>query len=258
MADLRSGSVERVHIRLKRGLDPVVAGQAISLLAWNEVSDDAIKALQRVSGRIVGELSDRLLDPMSDFAVRRRIPRVLAVCDSSRAVDGLVEGFSDHRFEVRYQCAAALMRIHERNGGLQIPEDRIRKTILRELDVDGAGLARTRLVDEGESSIRDELLADRANLSLEHVFRLLSLILDPEPLHIALQGLYTNDPQLRGTAMEYLESVLPPQILSGLWPMLEDPPNRVRPSVPKANPRAELLMSQTSIQLNLKNLREKS
>jgi len=42
-------------------------------------------------------------------------------------------------------------------------------------------------------------------------------------MQIALQGLYTNDPQLRGTAMEYLESVLPPKILSRLWPVLAPP-----------------------------------
>lgn len=268
LADLRSGSVERVRHRLRLGLDATLTGQAIDLLAWNAVSDAAIESLRNLSGTIVGQLTDRLLDPLSDFAVRRRIPRILAVCDSPRAVAGLIEGLSDHRFEVRYQCAAGLARIRERQLEIAIPEDRVRQSVLHELDVDGSGWANRRLLDADEARPSDALLADRANLSLEHVFRLLALIYEREPLQIALQGLYTDDPQLRGTALEYLESVLPPKILGALWPFLEGPPLRptrlARNAAPevgataKRDPRTELLMSQSSIEVNLSRLRKKS
>ena len=46
-----------------------------------------------------------------DFAVRRRIPRVMAVCTSQRAADSLVLGLADIRFEVRFQCGRALAAI---------------------------------------------------------------------------------------------------------------------------------------------------
>jgi hypothetical protein len=31
----------------------------------------------------------------------------------------------------------------------------------------------------------------------------------------------TDDPELRGTALEYLESILPPEVRAQLWPFLE-------------------------------------
>jgi hypothetical protein len=56
---------------------------------------------------------------------------------------------------------------------------------------------------------------------LEHVFNLLGLALPAEPLRIALQALHTDDATLRGTALEYLESVLPDDVRAPLWPLLE-------------------------------------
>ena len=43
----------------------------------------------------------------------------------------------------------------------------------------------------------------------EHVFNLLALALDREPVRIAALAFETDDPYLRGTALEYLETVLP-------------------------------------------------
>ena len=125
MADLRSGNVGRVRARLKQKLDRVVSAQAISLLAWDEVSKNAVQALRGISDKIVGGLTDALLDPDSVFAIRRRIPRVLSVCDSPRAVGALLSGLEDTRFEVRYQCATALSNIRNRRPKTNIPEERI-------------------------------------------------------------------------------------------------------------------------------------
>ena len=66
----------------------------------------------------------------------------------------------------------------------------------------------------------DEFLKDRAGQSLAHVFTLLSLVLPTAPLQIAYRGLHTDDPKLRGTALEYLEGVLPQDIRQRLWPFL--------------------------------------
>ena len=65
-------------------------------------------------------------------------------------------------------------------------------------------------------------LRKRANRSLEHVFTILSLALPEEPLRVAFRGLHTDDKTLRGTALEYLESILPKPIRQSLWPFLED------------------------------------
>ena len=256
--DLRSGDPTRVRARLKGGkLDPLLAGQVISLLAWNAVSDDALKALRRIATKIVGELTDALADPERDFAIRRRVARVMAECDSQRGVDGLLMGLEDKRFEVRYQSAAALGRIREGRSDFAYSKDRIIAAVLAELRVDQLGWRSRRLVDSDDSRQMDQILKDRANLSLDHVFRLLSLFLEKEPLKIALQGLHTDDLQLRGTALEYLESVLPAQIRERLWPFLEG--RKARKVVPHQarDALSELLQSRKSIETNLAGLKKR-
>ena len=255
--DLRSGDVTRVRQRLRQDLDPVLASLVISLLAWNEVSDDAVKALSRIAPKIVGELTDALVDRERDFAIRRCIPRVLVACESKRGVEGLMIGLEDRRFEVRYQSAAGLARIHRRRRELEIGPDRVREAILRELEVDKLGWQSRRLVDSGDSAEVDQLLEDRATLSLEHVFRMLSLFLEREPLQIARRGLRTDDLQLRGTALEYLESVLPPRIRERLWPFLEDQRPRQPQDRQSKDVLSELMLSRNSIEINLANLRKK-
>ena len=258
MADLRSGVLEKVQARLRDpALDPVLAGQVILLLSRNEVSNEAVAALQRLSGKLVGVLTDALTDRESDFAVRRRIPRVLALCDSPRAIDGLMMALDDRRFEVRYQSAVALERVQQRRSSGAISTSKVTAAVLKELNVDKMGWRTRRLVDRDESRHLDRLLEDRKDLSLEHVFRLLGLFLEREPLGIALQGLYTDDPHLRGTALEYLESALPPGIRHRLWPFLEDRPPRKHEARRAQELRTELLKSRHSIEINLESLMKK-
>ena len=56
----------------------------IVLLAWDPVAPDAADALRRVADVHVGQLIDALIDLNQDFAVRRRLARVFAVCVSQR------------------------------------------------------------------------------------------------------------------------------------------------------------------------------
>ena len=126
--------------------------------------------------------------------------------------------------------------------------------VLRELELSKRLWKSQRLLDGCEE---DELVGDRANHGLAHVFTLLSLILPKEPLRLSLQALHTDDEMLRGTALEYLESVLPAPIRDGLWPFLEDK----RSAAPSQRSRevilAELLLSHESIRVRLQELRTK-
>ena len=54
---------------------------------------------------------------------------------------------------------------------------------------------------------------------LEHVFNLLALTLEREPLRISYWAVRSGD-TLRGTALEYLENVLPEDVREILWPLL--------------------------------------
>jgi hypothetical protein len=134
--------------------------------------------------------------------------------------------------------------------------------VLREVEA-GAGVWESRRVldrmdDEGWSPVMDEMVRDRANRSLEHVFTLLALALPRQPLRIAFKGLHTEDPLLRGTALEYLESSLPPEIRKPLWPYLEDNrPKRAAEVRPREQVLQDLLESSDSIVIRLEELRRK-
>jgi hypothetical protein len=90
------------------------------------------------------------------------------------------------------------------------------------------------------------------------VFTLLSLILPAETLRLAFHGLHTQDAHLRGTALEYLESVLPEPVRLKLWPFLEVEQRRLaRPLTPE-QALQDLLASRESIVLALAAVRDRS
>jgi len=78
-----------------------------------------------------------------------------------------------------------------------------------------------------------------------------------EPLQIAFRSLHTDNEQLQGTALEYLDGVLPAAIRQRLWPFIERRPAR-RPARPREEVMADLLRSNQSIMLNLQELRRAS
>ncbi|MBI4471935.1 MAG: hypothetical protein HY646_04655 [Acidobacteria bacterium] len=220
--DLRSSHPGVVRRALELGrIDAVLAPHVIALLAWDAVADDAVKALQKSDSSIIGQLVDALLDTSQEFAVRRRIPRVLAVCNSRRAFEGAAQGLFDKRFEVRFQAGRALAQIQDRAPHIEFDRDLIVEAVLQELSVDAEVWDSRRVIDPTGDQ-------DASSVSLEHVFRLLSLILPRDPLKIAYRSLHSGDDHLKGTALEYLETVLPLRVREDLWPLLE----RTAPSGP--------------------------
>jgi ATP:ADP antiporter, AAA family len=261
---LRSRDRERILSVLHGGSDltaPLIP-HVIPLLAWDAVASIAVDALRRVAEEHVGAFTDALVNPNNDFAIRRRLARVFSVCVSQRAVDGLLAGLDDKRFEVRFHCARSLALIFEKNPRVRIDRERVFDVVLAEVAVgrrvwDGHRLLQE-LDDHDERFFADEFVKERASRSLSHVFTLLSLVLPAEPLQIAYRGLHTEDDNLRGTALEYLESVLPRAIRYGLWPYLEERPG---PSERTARPReeilADLMRSHDSIAISLEAIRRK-
>ena len=67
----------------------------------------------------------------------------------------------------------------------------------------------------------------------------------------------TDDADLRGTALEYLEGVLPRDIRDRLWPFLETTTARPGPVRSREQVLAELMQSNESIMLNLQELRRR-
>ena len=261
VAALRSGNARRIRPILEEPAPQEVslAPHLISLLAWDEMAPHAVPVLRRMAPRITGQLVDVLLDPAQPFAVHRRIPRVLSACNSQRAVNGLLEGLTHKRFEVRYQCGLALGAITGKIRETLVPPEAIYLAV-REEAASGKKLWDSQqLLDRAEEfeadSFVDDVLRARTSRSMEHVFRLLALVLPKEPLQIAFRGLHAGDEKLRGIALEYLESVLPAAVRQPLWPYLEDHRPRQREVRSQGEILDTLMRSHESIQLDLAALR---
>jgi AAA family ATP:ADP antiporter len=236
------GRAERALDKLEpRG--PEVAC-AILLLAHPELHRQAQRGLSKIAPSVTGQLLDVLLDPDMDFSLRRRIPKILRCCPTQRAAEGLLLGIADPRFEVRYECGRALLALTNDNPELVISPQKALEAIQREV-ADGKRILENlnaqfddddSTSDDAHSSLVDGLVRDRVDRSLEHVFTILCLHLEREPLRLAFRALHHEDPKYRGTALEYLDTVLPVEIRELVWPLLGE-----AVPLPSARPAHELL-----------------
>jgi len=234
VVELRSGDPDRVRriLSAEAPLAPPIAAFAVLLLADKEFHVDAIRALRKSARKTTGQLVDALCDDRSEFDVRRRIPRVLSDCPTQEAADGLVRGVFDPQFEVRYECARALLKITGHDPGVVVTQDKVIALVTREvaLSKDVWESQREPELDEEDNeppALIDRLLRDRMDRRLEHVFTLLALTLDRQSLRLAFKALHESDQRLRGTALEYLDTVLPDEARDVVWPFLgEERPMR--------------------------------
>jgi AAA family ATP:ADP antiporter len=201
---LRGGDLPAARATLAAGLTPALVGHALPLLGRDELAADAVRALRKVAPAATGQLVDALVDPSQPDALRRRLPRVLRVCANPLAALGLRLGLADRSFEVRYRCGQALAGIVEQSPELAPPREVVFDEVKREL---------SRLAARGADDHR----------RLEAVFTLLTLAVAREPVQIAYRAMRSQDRALRGTALEYLENVLPDDLRAALLPFLDAP-----------------------------------
>ncbi len=224
LADLRSREESRVKAALGRSsaLGRVHVAQVIDLLAWDDVLPAAWTALEHLAPPHLGMLVDAMVDPETDFAIRRRLPRILGTVATRRSLDGLVNGLSDSRFEVRYHCSRAISRVLAKNRELTIDRRQMITAVEHELSVPPQRWRGYRLLDRPDVEGPSENAAPPEDSSryLEHVLRLLSTIVGRDQLDAAVHGVRSEDPGVRGLAFEYLDQVLPPAVVERLKTMI--------------------------------------
>lgn len=197
----------------------------VPLLARDGWLGPAVRALASFGVEGVPYLSSVLGDDAADFVLRRRIPRVLARIEHPDADRCLVDALGAGRFEVRYRVALALY--HRRlesmpeSGGNW--ESEVWAAVRAQLSREKPVWELARLLDaEADDGFVERRVGLRGELSLEHTFRLLSLLLDRDTVRAAYHGIILNDPELKSFALEYLEQVLPHDVRDRLWPFIGD------------------------------------
>jgi len=192
-------------------LDPRLAAFLLPHLADPQLSKPTLLALRNMGAEITGQLADVMLNADQPLAVRRRVPHVLRALRGPRVVSALTRALSADALEVRYRAALALLEVTRDDRQYQ-PEAK---------DVFTLALAE---VERGP-------LSQEAS---DHVFALLSLCTARGSLELVRQGLKSDDRKLRGTALEYLESLLPEAVRAPIVQALAE-----RPEPREAGARSE-------------------
>jgi len=207
---LESEDAARINAALLAGpIDKDLASLVIPYLEHDETAEAAVVALRSIATKIPGQLVDALLDGDLPLKLRRRIPRVLRIAAHPRVVRGLTEALAAAEPELRLRSALALRDLAEAHPTLAPPRRVVLEAAARELE-----LAQTGMLDQ--------------------VFTLLGFVVERDSLELSLRALGLEDEKLRGTALEYLEQVIPEPIRGGIWPHLQ--PGRRPRQAPKRTP----------------------
>jgi hypothetical protein len=245
---LHSADAARVRSTLRaRGTDPRLLLAHVVPLLEGDLADAAAEFLRRAAPMTPGQIVDWLLDPSLSGAVRLQLAGALEDADDARALDGLLRLLESptRDFDLRYRAAQSAARIVGRDESLAPPAPRVEAIAARELNADAATWERQgRRAPGSEASVLLEGPSlRRINRSIEQVFTVLGLAGEREVLASTLVALYGPDPNLRGTALEYLELTLPPELGAALRPRLERAPQVQRPRRPRTEIADELLRS---------------
>ena len=215
---LLGGDTRAVRELLARpDLDPRLAAFVVPHLGNNELAKAAVVVLRQMGEGAFGVLADAMYSSQNAAVVRRRIPHVLRSARGERAVRTLFWALSADALEVRYRAALALSEVVRDEKKWLPDKSQIEALVLSEL-------------------ARGPLAAE----SLNHVFALLTLTMHRGSLELARQGLLSQDRKLRGTALEYLESLLPETVRAPFLSALAEL-NGPREQGPAALPNADLL-----------------
>ncbi len=194
---LLSNEPARVREALRSDLDVRLVGLVIPLLGSGAYARHARRCLRRAAPKIIGQLIDALTDSSLDVVARKRLPDVMKVYRTKRSARGLLAGLDDEERVVRERCAWALRELIEGRPELAPSAEEVFLLVGKQARREGP-------------------------LDLRHLFSLLALILDAEPVRLALSGVRNSDMMLRGTSLEYLENVVPESVWEVLWPRLKE------------------------------------
>lgn len=202
---LLSDDLERVQRALKQAPQDVrIVPFLLPLVGRADCADAAMHALASFGDQICGQLGDALhRKELYSPAARRRFARVLSNVPSVRSALALLSALDDPDYYVRHQMAQGIALTQR--AGIHLPVE-----------------AASWITHAKRELERDDALPITERLDC--VFTLLGLAYDFESVHLARRAMSAGDAKLRGTALEYIENILPPALRAELFRALETEP----------------------------------
>jgi AAA family ATP:ADP antiporter len=199
-------------------------GALVERLAHPGLNEAAVAALAKFGDRIVGTLRDYLVDPDIKPEVRREIPKVLQDIGTREAQMVLVETVLDRDVVLRYHTIAAINRLGQAHPDRQTDRKLIESVLAAEImghyrSYQVLGTLAGTLNDPAnpiEHGLRESMEKES-----ERIFRLLKILYPQYDMHSAYVGLQSADPVVHDNAVEFMDSVLPPEVRALIIPLFD-------------------------------------
>jgi ATP:ADP antiporter, AAA family len=198
----------------------------VETLVDKNLRREARLALLGFGRAAIPELVGRLSDSAERFAIRRHIPKTLALTGKQEAADALVQRF--HRLDYRLDFAVlkALNRMRMNSPGIVVDGEFVSAAIRKEREEYDRLTSlqvwlEDHVIDDRFFAILLRALAERRQQRVERVFRLVGLVYPPNDI----SSVYYNcriKPALRPAAIEFLDNILAPELKETVVPLLED------------------------------------
>ncbi|HEX6217108.1 MAG TPA: Npt1/Npt2 family nucleotide transporter [Vicinamibacterales bacterium] len=199
-------------------------GALVERMGEPALNEAAVAALAKFGDRIVGTLRDYLTDHEIRPEVRREIPRVLQEIGTAAAYAVLVESVLDRDVVLRYHTIAAINRL----GQAHPDRSTDRKLIETVLAAEIMGHYRSyQVLATLQGSMGDPSnpiehgLRESMEKETERIFRLLKILYPQYDLHSAYVGMQSTDPVVHDNAVEFMDSVLPPEVRLLIIPLFD-------------------------------------
>jgi HEAT repeat protein len=203
-------------------------GELIDRVDEPALTDHIATALAAFGDRIVGTLRDYLVDGEMRAEVRREIPKILEAIGSRAAQEVLTESVLDRDVVLRYHTIAALNRLGQAHPARATDRKLIESVLAAEImghyrsyQVMGTlGGALAGSLNDPANPL-DHGLRESMEKESERIFRLLKILYPQYDLHSAYVSMQSDDPIVHDNAVEFMDSVLPPEVRALIIPLFD-------------------------------------
>ena len=202
----------------------VFVGRVIERLGEEELVSTVTATLSLFGDRVVGTLRDFLVDPETPMDVRRQIPGVLQAIGTRGAQVVLTESVLDKDVVLRYHVITALNKLGQAHPDRPVDRKIIESVLAAEI----LGHYRSyQVMGTLGASMNDpknpvaQALRESLEKESERIFRLMKMLHPEHDLHSAYVGLQSKDPVVHDNALEFLDTILSPQVRSALIPLFD-------------------------------------
>jgi AAA family ATP:ADP antiporter len=217
--------------------DPDFISPLVQFLGNQDLRETAREALQQFGLTAIPTLVAAMEDSSAEIQIRENIPRVIAAMGLQESVDVLVNHLEYPDPVVRFEIIRSLNHLRASHPFLNFDEKFIGERILEEareyVSILAVLYTYTRDSVQKFSSHQQEekIYIARRNLiqalekqldrNLERIFRLLGLKYPPQDIYNAYLGIQSKETDLRASAVEFLDSLLDPDLKRLIIPILE-------------------------------------